>query len=551
MKKILLLLLVSAPVFSFSQQLIARSVNTPPIGNIGFYEFQPRGYNPAGSYNYPLIIFLHGAGEKGNGTTQLPKVLSSSFPKLLNAGATMNFIVNGQPQAFLVLIPQLDSLLYTTTWPNAYVTAMIDYAKANLKIDQDKIFLTGWSLGGGGAWQYPSGSIDSANLLAGIIPVSPSPDFRNLCNIAQGRVAVWAHHAVDDLSIPVDTTIYAVNAINNCSPAPAIRALVTIYPSGGHGYVADAAYDTLNNIQYPNMFQWMAGTSRLNTPANNLPPVARAGNDTIISKPSGGTASAVLNGLASIDPNDVIVKYKWVVASGPSSPRLFIQRDSFPSTSVSGLETGNYIFRLTVTDQFGVITFDDVNVSVSEGTLPVDIVSFKGNNIGKANLLSWSVKNEINFDYFEVLHSKDGREFSVIGKVILNRDNGLKTYAFNDDKALPGLNYYKLNMVDKDGKQKLSKIITITNNDNQLFVIQKFPNPVKDKLNLVLDGVTGGTVNILVNDMQGRTLSNTTILKQQISWKGSINVQHLDKGLYILNIQTADGIKQVSTFIKQ
>ncbi len=549
MKKILLLLLVSAPVFSFSQQLISRPIGTT-LGDIGFYEFRPRGYNPVGTYNYPLIIFLHGNGEKGNGTTaELPRVLTSSFPKFLAAGATMNFIVNGQPQAFLVLIPQLDTV-YKTTWPSAHVTAMIDYAKANLKIDQNKIFLTGWSLGGGGAWQYPSGSIDSANLLAGIIPVAPSPDFTNLCNIAQGRVAVWAHHAVDDQSIPVDTTIFAVNGINNCSPS--IPALATIYPSGGHGYVADAAYDTLNTIQYPNMFQWMAGTSRLNTLANNLPPVSRAGNDTIIAKPSGSTANAVLNGLASIDPNDVIVKYKWVVVSRPpsSSPPI-IQRDSFPSTSVSGLETGNYVFRLTVTDQFNVITSDEVNISVSEGVLPVDLVSFKGDNTGKANMLSWSVKNEINFAYFEVLHSKDGRAFRVIGKVAVNPDNSLKTYAFDDNEALPGMNYYRLNMVDKDGKQKLSKIITIINDNNQLFIIRKFPNPVKDRLNLVLDGVAEGKVNISISDMQGRVLSNTSILKHQLSWKGSIHVQHLDEGLYMINIQTADGKKQVSTFIKQ
>lgn len=544
MKKFLLLLLVSVPVVSFSQQLIARSVNSP-LGNIGFYEFQPRGYNPAGSYNYPLIIFLHGDGEKGNGTTELPRVLNSSFPKFLNAGATMNFTVNGQPQAFLVLIPQLDTV-YTTTWPSDYVTAMINYAKANLKIDPNKIFLTGWSLGGGGAWLYPSGSIDSANLLAGIIPVSPSPDFRNLCNIAQGRVAVWAHHAVDDLSIPVDTTLYAIREINNCSPA--IPALVTIYPSGGHGYVADAAYDTLNTIQYPNMFQWMAGTSRLNTPANNQAPVSVAGNDILITKPS---TSVVLNGLASSDPNDVIVKYVWTVVSGPSSPQLSIQRPNFPSTTVSGLVTGDYIFRLTVTDQFGVTAFSDVNVKVSEGALPVDLVSFKGNNTGQTNILSWSVKNETNFDYFEVQHSKDGRTFRAIGKVAMSPDNGLKTYAFNDDQALPGLNYYRLNMVDKDGKQKLSNIITLINNNNQLFVIQKYPNPVKDRLNLTLDGVAGGLIKISVNDMQGRMLSNTSILKQQISWKGTIHVHHLNKGQYILNIQTADGKKQVSTFIKQ
>lgn len=360
MKYLLLLILVIHSLITYAQ-LVPKSVNSDK-GVIGFYEFRPPNYKADSTYNYPLLIFLHGIGERGNGSSELHMALNSSFAKLLVRGATMKFMVNGRQHAFVVLIPQMSKNF--ENWQNFYVDAMMDYAKKNLKIDTDKIFVSGWSLGGGGAWKYATASLENASKLAGIIPVSPAPDYTDLCNVARGKVAVWAHHARDDASIPLHYTEDAITGINACLPA--IPALITYYPFGGHPYVADRAYDTLNSIEYPNIFQWMIGTSRANNPANNRSPVANAGNDTIIFL---SATTAVLNGSASYDPNDVIVHYRWSVVSSPASPKFNIHKPEFPVTEVSGLEAGNYVFSLTVKDQFGITNSDNVNVKV---ILPLD-----------------------------------------------------------------------------------------------------------------------------------------------------------------------------------
>lgn len=321
---------------------------------MGFYEFKPAGYDADSNAAYPLIIFLHGVGERGNGTTELPMVLNTSFPKLLADGATMKFTFHGKNYGFLVLMPQMSKEYIN--WQNFYVDAMIDYAKKNLKVDPDRIFICGWSLGGGGAWKYATASAANASRIAGVVLAAPAPDFTDLGNIARGKVAVWAHHAKDDASVPIRLTTNAINEVNAYSPE--IRAMVTYYASGGHTTAREAPFDTLNNFQYPNMYEWMIRTSRRNTTANNKPPVPFAGNDTAIIIP----LKMILNGAASYDPNDVIVRYRWRMLEGPISPQLNIQAPYSPVTVVSGFELGNYVFRLTVQDEFGFTRSSDIHV---------------------------------------------------------------------------------------------------------------------------------------------------------------------------------------------
>src|SRR5689334_10432389 len=63
---------------------VQTAVSTSISGNCGgFYKALPARYDST-TKKYPLLIFLHGAGEIGNGTTDLPKVLSNAVPKLIN-----------------------------------------------------------------------------------------------------------------------------------------------------------------------------------------------------------------------------------------------------------------------------------------------------------------------------------------------------------------------------------------------------------------------------------------------------------------------------------
>ena len=116
-------------IVAFSQQVAKQIPNaTSPDGRIGFLEFRPSDY---GSQLHPLIIFLHGIGERGNGTSQINTVAANGIPNQCANGATMRFTVAGQTSSFVVLSPQLSASY--GYWPPYYLTEMINYAKANLR----------------------------------------------------------------------------------------------------------------------------------------------------------------------------------------------------------------------------------------------------------------------------------------------------------------------------------------------------------------------------------------------------------------------------------
>lgn len=95
------------------------------------------------------------------------------------------------------------------------------------------------------------------------------------------------------------------------------------------------------------------------TPPPNEPPIARAGNDIVITLP---TSSTSVNGNTSTDPDGSIVSYLWTKISGPASST--IGTPTAVSTTITGLVQGTYVFRLTVTDDDGATDTDDIEIRV-------------------------------------------------------------------------------------------------------------------------------------------------------------------------------------------
>src|SRR6185312_3800405 len=103
MRKILLIVAGLLPFFVSAQQ-VARGLTASNGKFVGFYEFRPADYNTT-SGKLPVIIFLHGTGERGDGKTDLPLIQKVAMPKYLKNGRTMKFYFDGKWQSFIVLSP--------------------------------------------------------------------------------------------------------------------------------------------------------------------------------------------------------------------------------------------------------------------------------------------------------------------------------------------------------------------------------------------------------------------------------------------------------------
>ncbi|HSC38443.1 MAG TPA: hypothetical protein VLD19_11240, partial [Chitinophagaceae bacterium] len=216
MKTLVLWLGLAGLAFSTHAQQVAKTITTASNGTIGFLEFRPTDY---GSQKHPLIIFLHGIGERGDGTTQIQSVAANGIPRLCAAGATMRFKVNGQTSSFVVLSPQLSPGY--GQWPTFYVKEMIKYALANLSVDPNRIYVTGLSLGGGGTWDYGFESQATAAQIAALAPVCGTDDqvAWNACASAgAANLPIWAFHCQDDGTVPWGSTEHVrLTLVYNCN----------------------------------------------------------------------------------------------------------------------------------------------------------------------------------------------------------------------------------------------------------------------------------------------------------------------------------------------
>ena len=202
----------------------------------GFWEYLPYNYNVNSNARYPLLIFMHGAGDLGStqNIATINRVLNAGIPKLIASGNFPDsFLVNGSWQKFIVISPQIKDGIKSalSTIRPTTIDAVIDYAMQTYRVDPNRIYLAGMSMGGGAVWDYLASSRAAGMVTAAII-VAGAADLKSgdANKIADANIPILAVHNLVDNIIFASQTIKNISLINANQPAVRPR---TIYFQNG------------------------------------------------------------------------------------------------------------------------------------------------------------------------------------------------------------------------------------------------------------------------------------------------------------------------------
>jgi pimeloyl-ACP methyl ester carboxylesterase len=330
----------------------------------GFYESLPARYRLT-TKRYPLIVFIHGIGELGTGLSRLN---CCGLPHhLYNKTFPAKFLVNGVYYSFIVVSPQ-----FRVRPSAAQVQSVVDYAKNHYRVDPTRVYVTGLSMGGGSTWDFSAVYGQNA---AAIVPVcgGTRPTTTLASKVASKNLPIWTISSTADRVVPIQWAKDWISWIDSRNTTYASKTKLTIYSTESHNATWARAFNPASRIDGKDIYEWMLmykrGTSTSSpapTPSTstNGAPIARAGADQTI--PVSWKYMPLLNGTRSTDADGWIKSFRWTKISGPSS--YWFSAPSSGQTKANGLVAGTYVFRLTVTDNQGKISTDDVKVTMTSST---------------------------------------------------------------------------------------------------------------------------------------------------------------------------------------
>lgn len=211
-----------APAGPASGRHTARPIGSKGGNTAGYWEYLPPHYGNGALY--PLLVFRHGIGENGNGTTELTKVTVNGPPKLIEADKWP------EDRKFIVL-----SVQHTGGGcASAQETDdFLKFALANYAVDPQRIYLTGLSCGAIGSWDYLGEHTNEVVAAAVLICGNGRPAFEKAgCSL--GRVPIWAFHGEADTTVDPKGSTEAIASLKACTTIPAVDAKLTTYPGVGH-----------------------------------------------------------------------------------------------------------------------------------------------------------------------------------------------------------------------------------------------------------------------------------------------------------------------------
>lgn len=200
----------------------------------------PQSYSPHRGERHPLLIFLHGSGERG---TNVQRVAVHGPLKEVRQGRKLPFII---------VAPQCPA---GQRWQTDSLNAFLDHVLDEYRVDPDRVYLTGLSMGGYGTWSW---GVTRPDRFAAIAPICGGADVLDIVLAKMDRkkalqsLPVWAFHGAKDSVVPVDESQRAVDLLRENGVK---NVKLTIYPEADH----DSWTETYRN---PKFYEWLLEQER-------------------------------------------------------------------------------------------------------------------------------------------------------------------------------------------------------------------------------------------------------------------------------------------------
>jgi predicted peptidase len=202
--------------------------------DVKYLLYLPKDYAAQPDKKWPMILFLHGAGERGD---NLDLVKKHGPPKLAEQGEAMEFIV---------LSPQCPK---GTGWNDEVLITLLNDVAKRYRVDETRLYLTGLSMGGYGTWSL---GLTHCERFAAIAPICGGGDFIKAYNAGDTKarelksLGVWAFHGAKDSVVPLAESRRMVATLKKFGhPGPKL----TVYPEAQH----DSWTKTYAN---PELYKW-------------------------------------------------------------------------------------------------------------------------------------------------------------------------------------------------------------------------------------------------------------------------------------------------------
>lgn len=186
---------------------------------------------------YPLLLFLHGAGTRGD---DIQKLITHPFFELTQGH---------KDYPFVTIVPFCMENTWFDMWER--LLQAVKKCAALPFVDSSRIYLMGASMGGYGAWQL---AMSLPEYFAAMVPISGGGMAWNAKRLV--NIPAWAFHKEKDPTVSLDESVKMVEAVNRAGG----WAKLTVYPGEDH----DAWSDTFSNIE---VFSWLLEHENKNTSA--------------------------------------------------------------------------------------------------------------------------------------------------------------------------------------------------------------------------------------------------------------------------------------------